>query len=378
MHDDFPMASIPLLVQLGLTYRCNLKCPHCYALYRRDLNEFTTEEAMKLINDLYDAGASAIVYSHGENMIRKDFHDVARAISDLGMYQTLMANGFYVKDEASAERLKNTGVNRVLISLDSSIQEEHDRNRGQQGAYEVALKAADLLRSAGVPTVGFSTTIDAWNYARIPEIVGIALEHGLHAISFMQNRYNRPGVFQRPQWREYHRVCREIYEISIKNRGVLDVYTHDPFMLSLLDDRIIDPLEREDFIGANACNVGKSMVSIDPVGNVVACNFLDEVFGNVREEPFSDIWNRLVNHYANRHAALNGPCSGCSQESSCAGGCQAFHFHGIFDERCGEIRFGENIPHRNFTNLQPLPQFRKAAEKVVPGTYIPKEKTKIG
>jgi len=364
---QLPEHPMPLLVQLGLTYRCNLKCQHCYALYRRDLDEMSLAELSKLLDELYAAGAGSIVYSHGENMIRKDFFEFAEQVRDRGRYQTLMANGYYIKNPAEARPVVDAGINRVMVSIDSADPEEHDRNRGMPGAFSVATRATALLRDAGVPTVGFSTTIDVHNYDKLDRIVELAKREGIRAISFMQNRYNRPGIFDRTLWIDYVAVCRELYEMIVTHQDVIDIYTHDPFMLTLLDDRIAGDTARAAFIGANMCNVATSMVSIDPTGNVTGCNFMEEVIGNVRREPFAEIWNRLVARYSDRVEPPGGPCSGCAHSTACVGGCKAFHYNGKYDERCGETRFGHDRPHR-MTKLS-LPLYPEAPQQRKAGVY---------
>lgn len=198
---------------------------------------------------------------------------------------------------------------------------------------------------AGVDTVGFSSTIDEHNYDDIAGIVDLALQRGVAAVSFMQNRYNRRAIFDRSRWQRYRLVCEQLYELMLEHRGILDVYTHDPFMLGLLDDRLTGEQVRADFIGANLCNVASSMVSIDPVGNVTGCNFIPEVIGNVREESFGAIWQRLIDRYADDRNPPTGACSSCGVLASCMGGCKAFHYVDRYDERCGESRFGEVEPH---------------------------------
>lgn len=347
MPEDYqlPDVNIPILVQLGLTYRCNLKCSHCYALYRRDRNEFTLDEIRSLAHELHDAGSAAVVYSHGENMIRRDFHDAAAIFRDLDFYQTLMLNGFYVRNQADAQRLAEVGVNRTMVSIDSVDPEIHDRVRGFDGAFDRAMAAVDRLLDSDVDTVGFSCTIDQHNYAVIPDIVDLALRSGVHAISFMQNRYNLRDVFDRTLWRNYEQVCRDIYELILQYQDRLDIYTHDPFMLTLLDDRLDDEEARASFIGANLCNVATSMVSIDPVGNITGCNFIPEAIGNVREEPFAVIWQRLIDRYSDTREPPTGACTGCTALTKCMGGCKAYHYVGKYDERCGERRFGEAASH---------------------------------
>jgi AdoMet-dependent heme synthase len=342
---QLPSLKIPILVQLGLTYRCNLKCSHCYALYRRDRDEFTIGEIKTLARELYDAGSAAVVYSHGENMIRADFHEAAAAFRDLHFYQTLMLNGYYLRSRADAERLAEAGVNRTMISIDSVDPQVHDRVRGRVGAYGHAMSAIELLLGSGIDTVGFSCTIDRHNYDRIPDIVDLARRTGVQAVSFMQNRYNLRDVFDRDLWLRYEQVCRDVYELMLRHRGELDIYTHDPFMLTLLDTRLDDDAARATFIGSNLCNVGTSMVSIDPVGNVTGCNFIPEAIGNVRDESFDAIWNRLVDRYSDEREPPTGACTGCGVAAKCMGGCKAYHYVGKYDERCGQTRFGEHDPH---------------------------------
>lgn len=342
---QLPEAKIPILVQLGLTYRCNLKCDHCYALYRRDRDEFSLTEIRALAQELYDAGSAAVVYSHGENMIRRDFHEAAAVFRDLDFYQTLMLNGFYVRGQDDARRLAEAGINRTMVSVDSSDPQIHDQVRGKPGAYRTAMRAIGDLLTSDVATVGFSCTIDKHNYGDVAAIAELAMKTGVQAVSFMQNRYNLHDIFDRALWRAYEDVCREIYELMLAYRGRLDIYTHDPFMLTLLDDRLDDPQARADFIGANLCNVATSMVSIDPAGNVTGCNFIGEVIGNVRDEPFAAIWDRLVDRYSDEANPPGGACTGCGVLGSCMGGCKAFHYVDKYDERCGETRFGETQPH---------------------------------
>jgi radical SAM protein with 4Fe4S-binding SPASM domain len=171
------------------------------------------------------------------------------------------------------------------------------------------------------------------------------LRTGVHAISFMQNRYNLRDIFDRALWRTYEQVCRDIYELMLRNRGRLDIYTHDPFMLTLLDNRLSDEQARAAFIVSNLCNVATSMVSIDPVGNITGCNFIPEVIGNVRDEPFAAIWQRLVERYSDEREPPTGACGGCGVLAKCMGGCKAYHYVGKYDERCGQTRFGESDPH---------------------------------
>ncbi|WP_280332903.1 radical SAM/SPASM domain-containing protein [Nocardia wallacei] len=375
--DDFqlPEHPLPILVQLGLTYRCNLKCSHCYALYRRNRDEFTLDEIDRLAQQLHSEGAASLVYSHGENMIRRDFHEAAAVFRDLDFYQTLMLNGFYVRQPKDAQKLIGAGISRAMVSIDSTDPAVHDGVRGKTGAFDVAVRALRMLKQEGMATVGFSTTIDSHNYEHVDRIVDFALDIGVDAISFMQNRYNLHSVFDRTLWPRYQQVCERLYQLILDHQGVLDIYTHDPFMLTLIDDRLTDQTARELFIGSNLCNVGTSMVSIDPVGNVSGCNFIEEAVGNVRDEPFADIWRRLVDRYSDRREPPAGPCGSCSALGPCMGGCKAFHYNGKYDERCGAQRFVDFGPHGLDTAQQTI---SAAAPQRAPGVFVGLPRLRVG
>ena len=285
----------------------------------------------------------ALTYSHGESLIRRDFLDIAQLFADRGFHQTLMNNGFYVREPSFAASLVAAGINKALVSLDHAEPNVHNQHRGNARSYDVAIRAVRLLKDAGIANVGFSVAMDEYNYGALKDIVELAIELGMTDVSFMQTRYMSGHTLGSQFLGVYKSVCRQIYELSLQYRGVIDIYSHDPFMLHLIDDRLRDDRAAyESFVGANVCNVGTSMVSIDPVGNVTGCNFLRESFGNVRDEPFQGIWERLVNHYRPVKRPGAGACQGCDLSSSCSTGCLAFHrADENVDARCSTSRFPE-------------------------------------
>ncbi len=331
----------PTLVQIGLTYRCNLNCPHCYALYRRTKPEFTELQVYQLIDEAYGLGTSKIVYSHGENLIRKDFHSIASYISKKGIFQTLMSNGFYLQTLGDVKRLEDTGIQKVMISLDSVDPTEHTNNRGNKSAYGWAVSAIEQLKSHTQMKIGISMAIDRRNFGRIQEMAEFATSLGVDHLSYMQVRPNQPESFQHYDWSDYEKICHNLYELVIKNRSRLDVYTHDPFMLTLADERLNEG-ELADFEAHNVCNAGQRMMSIAPDGDVSGCNFIERSVGNWHETSLSDIWDQLVNDCATDTG--DSPCKDCSGFNQCRTGCKAFFlpWEGGYDRRCYSQRFAES------------------------------------
>ena len=64
----------PFLVVWNFTYKCNLKCKHCYLDAGGNSNmELSTEEALKVVDQLADFGVTSLAFSGGEPLMRKDF-----------------------------------------------------------------------------------------------------------------------------------------------------------------------------------------------------------------------------------------------------------------------------------------------------------------
>jgi MoaA/NifB/PqqE/SkfB family radical SAM enzyme len=101
----------PFLVVWDFTHKCNLRCKHCYSNSGEpDEDELTTEQALNVVDQLADAHVTALAFSGGEPLTRKDFFQVAKHASDRGLYISLASNGTLLTKE-NAAKLKQAGVN---------------------------------------------------------------------------------------------------------------------------------------------------------------------------------------------------------------------------------------------------------------------------
>ena len=64
----------PFLVVWDFTHKCNLNCKHCYTNSGAvQEEELTTAQALGVVDQLADAGVTALAFSGGEPLTRKDF-----------------------------------------------------------------------------------------------------------------------------------------------------------------------------------------------------------------------------------------------------------------------------------------------------------------
>src|SRR5579862_4766051 len=107
--------TIPLSVQLDLTYRCNERCIHCY-LDHDDHGEMTSAEIKTLLDQMADAGVFFLTLSGGEILMRKDFFEILEYARMLMFCIKLKTNGVMIR-EHQAERIRALGVHSVQISI---------------------------------------------------------------------------------------------------------------------------------------------------------------------------------------------------------------------------------------------------------------------
>ena len=74
---------------------------------------------------------------------------------------------------------------------------------------------------------------------------------------------------------------------------------------------------------------GDRVANIDPQGNVYPCQFArapEFLVGNVRERPFSELWddasNPVLARFRERPVRLTGRCGTCRHRELCGGGCR--------------------------------------------------------
>jgi len=114
-------------LRISVTDRCNLRCEYCmperdYAwLPRRDILDF--EEIARLTEVFTGLGVDRVRLTGGEPLLRRDLPRLVRllaangAISDLA----LTTNGVLLADQADA--LREAGLSRVTVSLDTLVPE---------------------------------------------------------------------------------------------------------------------------------------------------------------------------------------------------------------------------------------------------------------
>ncbi len=327
----------------NITNRCNLLCSHCYIRAgpgRGREDELTTEEGLDLIDDLAAMRVPLLLFSGGEPLVREDFWELAGHAKERGLTTALSTNGTLITP-AVARRLRDVGVEYAGVSLDGATAETHDGMRNVPGSFDKAVSALDNCRSAGLKC-GVRVTATRENRTEIPALIDLSLNVGAERFCvYWLVPSGRGGE-------GYGALQLGPCEIA----GLLDLLIErardvDPSAMEFLtvdapQDAVylLERLEKDDQPAYESmctllarsgvgCSAGDRIANIDPSGTVYPCQFaqMDELrVGNVREEPFSTIWNdpknRILADFRRKKDLVGGSCGRCSYRDRCGGGCR--------------------------------------------------------
>jgi cyclic pyranopterin phosphate synthase len=110
-------------LRISVTDRCNLRCQYCMPekdyvwLPRRDILEF--EEVGRLVDVFAEVGVERLRLTGGEPLVRRDLRELVRILASKPKIRdlALTTNGVLLAEHAGA--LREAGLHRVTVSLDT-------------------------------------------------------------------------------------------------------------------------------------------------------------------------------------------------------------------------------------------------------------------
>jgi len=343
------MEARPRLVFWELTTGCNLSCIHCRASATELMSpdDLSTRECLDIVDQLAPYAPMILVLSGGEPLWRRDVFEISRRAVSHGIRVALATNGTLV-DEAMADRIKEAGIVRVSISLDGVDRATHDAFRGHTGAFDAALRGIRALQAVGLSTQ-INTTVSKHNSHQLPEMVELAKSLGVDAFHLFLLVPVGCGLTiaedQSVDAAEAERILNWFYDRSLDSGMELKATCAPQYYRIARQRRAADHTPAPEAHGAGhmhqmtrGCLAASGVCFISHQGKVQPCGYLPLEAGDLRRQPFADIWNKseLFGDLRNLDN-LEGKCGYCEFKRVCMG-CRARAF-GLTGNYHGEEPF---------------------------------------
>ena len=182
---------LPFSISFEPTTSCNLRCPECPS----GLRAFTRPTGMleknfftETIEELHNEMLYLIFYFQGEPYLNPAFLDMVSFAASKKIYTATSTNAHYLNDE-NARRTIESGLDRLIISIDGTTQEVYEQYRigGQlekvlEGTRNI-VKWKKKLKSK-TPYVFFQFLVVKPNEHQIDDIKRLANEIGVDGVRF--------------------------------------------------------------------------------------------------------------------------------------------------------------------------------------------------
>jgi radical SAM protein with 4Fe4S-binding SPASM domain len=351
----------PFQVVWNITRGCNLKCLHCYeSAGVKDERELSTEEALRGIDILADAGVLILAFSGGEPTIRPDILQLIRHSSERGMFTAIATNAIMFSSRRKVKDFKKAGLQFAQISLDGLNPETHNRFRGVPGCFEKTIQGIKNCVAEGL-FVEIAATGTRFNLNEIPGMIDFAYKLGANwfmlynfvpigrgcgiiesdlspderedILKLCWNKMKVAGIDVLSTAPQFARVAQEIEAkpVFAGNDGLIASGGQSGSEVSVVPTHFYNPkLSGQlkglaDFIGG--CGAGRFYLSLEPNGDIFPCVFFPHEdamrVGNLFKDDFEKIWrcSKLFLEIRDKDR-LKENCGSCQYRYTC-GGCRA-------------------------------------------------------
>lgn len=149
-------------LRVSVTDRCNLRCLYC--MTRESIPKLrhdeilTYEEILRLARIAVSLGVRKIRVTGGEPLIRKGLCDFLVRLSVMDGIEdvSLTTNGICLVDKA--ERIRQAGIRRINISLDTLQRARYERITGHDGLEQVT-EGIDLAKALGFDPIKINVVV---------------------------------------------------------------------------------------------------------------------------------------------------------------------------------------------------------------------------
>ncbi|MBN1879713.1 SynChlorMet cassette radical SAM/SPASM protein ScmE [bacterium] len=334
----------PMMFDLSLTGRCNLKCAYCfYADEMVGRTDLPLESWLQFFRELKALAVRHVTLSGGEVFIRSDLWQLIDAIIEARMRYSILSNGTLITEKTLEQVVSGKRPYRmdsIQISIDGSCSEIHDKSRGR-GSFSKALRSLKMLKEAGLPvvvrvTVNRHNVDDLENTARLLiEEIGLSGFGTNDAMPMGAGCAHQGSITLTPDQRI--KAMRTLVMLEKRYPGGISALAG-----SLAEWHMFRDMEKAKASGhkserwrmgtLSSCGCMFQKLAVHHDGMIAPCNMLaDASLGYINETLIKDVWQNhpLLKEMRNRATIPMSDVSGCRDCEwipYCNGGCPGVEY----------------------------------------------------
>ena len=246
----------PYRLDCALTYRLPENVQADAAPTKRVDRELSTEEWGTIIDKAWDAGIPHIIFTGGEPTMREDLFDLIEHAETNGQVTGLLSDGRRLANESYLESLLQTGLDHLMIVL-------HPEDEAIWAALKKVLPE-DLHTTVHL-------TIRPDNAAGISSVLVRLAKMGANAISLSTVSLEFNDVLEAGREQAAALNLSLVWDIPVPYSD------NNPIAFETVEER-------------KPQGAGRAWLYVEPDGDVLPAQGINQVQGNLLREPWSEIW----------------------------------------------------------------------------------------
>ncbi len=315
----------PETIDLLITNRCNLNCPHCYRNSKANdsLEKLPLERIYTLIDEMELYRVRSLKITGGEPFLVPELFDIVKYASKKRIHLAILTNATIPLDKKWLNLLKSNNI-ALGVSLDGSKSESHDAIRGK-GNFR---KTINNLRNFSDSKINYSVTfsLNTYNFNEIEDVVKLVSEElNAKKITFnfveeIGRAGNNTNMFS-PNNISSDKAKDEIRSLRKKYGNIIEIRIADNHGLVKDSDDLKLMKDKGDLI---ICKAGHASLAIDANMITYPCIY---AIGGRKEYPLENLQNisLIEAWYSSKLDLFRGnirlkdlpKCSKCEYEDKC-------------------------------------------------------------
>ena len=305
IHKDASKKRIPIGGGFEPTFRCNLKCVHCYATkgLKSTRQELSLQEICKVFDEISNEGCLWLLITGGEPLIRNDFLDIYTNAKKRGFIVSLFTNGTLVNTDI-VDCLRKWRPFNIEITLYGATKKTYESITRIPGSFEKCIQGIDLLLKENLPL-------------RLKSIIMTLNRHEIDELRYFSKSHGMPFLFDPILSRALNgskSPCK--YRLTPKQIVELDVA--DPERFKSWKEYLADFRGKPSSDKLYICGAGETSFFINPYGELQLCVLSRSPSYDLRQGAFPDGWYSFFGEIRNKSKVRrNFRCRNCELISLC-------------------------------------------------------------
>ena len=335
-----------LVMQLGITNKCNLHCSHCYDDSTR-FRDMTMEEYKSIVMNFLETAHrwrkhAVIFLTGGEPLVHPEFTQCITFLQEkkdsgflLSAY--ILTNGILVNEARINQLEKFPVVTDVQVSLDGTSAPVHEAIRGKN-TYRKTMNALNMLSKSSLAThihmvVTKKNLKEAYNLPDLGVELGVDVLTVTRLVPFGRGTAMRDLMITPLETRDLYLMLSERQDqFQEEDAGIY-------IARNRCDWPVLFPtgdLPREQLLkNGGHCGIGDNHFAVLEDGTVLPCRRLPKPIGNMLDQDLGEIFDHpFLWKFRRKHTLMKGKCRSCIFNNDlwkhCSGGasCISYGFYG--------------------------------------------------